>query len=185
MRYLIYSLFVVLLFSLFSCDSSKNTETENGSVKLMKANWSDTTALAKSIDVFYKDSVLKQGNVALELRDPFLRSGRPYQYLQLHKVKRPDFKLASPTMGYMPVLMLSGNDSAIVDFQISWVQPDPKDSVGKFMVTDKFLQTIKNQPRYQWTQEKEYWIRVNVERKEIEKNKKEVPENQDNRKKTL
>jgi hypothetical protein len=163
MRYLIYSLFVVVMLSLYSCDTSKSTENENDAVALMKPNWGDTVALAKSIDIFYTDSVLKRGKVSLEVRDPFLRKGRPNQYLQLYKIKRPDFKLFSPTIGYMPVLMLSGNDSSIVDFQITWQQPNPKDSLGKFVVTDKFLQTTKNQPRYEWVKENEYWIRKNTE----------------------
>jgi hypothetical protein len=163
MRYLIYSLLVsVFIGILFSCtDSKQNKEEEK--VALMKANWSDTMALAKAIDVFYTDSVLNQGKIALDVRDAVIRSKVPYHYLQLHKIYRPKFKLASATMGYMPVLMISGVDSVIVDFQITWQQISPKDSLGKFMVTDKFAQLVNNQPRYEWIQEEEYWIRKNVE----------------------
>ncbi|WP_375559044.1 hypothetical protein ACE193_15035 [Bernardetia sp. OM2101] len=163
MRCLIYSLFLsVLIGSLFSCtDSKQNKEEEK--VALMKANWSDTTALAKAIDVFYKDSVFKNGKIALEVRDGTIKSKAPYRYLQLHKIYRPKFKLTSSTVGYMPVLMLSGADSAIVDFQLTWQQISPKDSLGKFMVTDKFLQSVNHQARYEWIQEGEYWIRKNVE----------------------
>ncbi len=165
MRYLVYSLVLfVFVIALFSCVDSKESKTqEQKEVVLMKANWSDSTAIAKSIDIFYKDSVLKKGKASLKVRDAFVKSHSPYQYLQLHKIYRPNFKVASSTVGYMPVLMLSGGDSAIVDFQVTWQQPNPSDSIGKFVVTETFLQTINNQPRYEWTQEDKYWIRKNVE----------------------
>ena len=162
MRHLISILCLfIVLGGLFSCGTKENKEEEK--VVLMKANWSDTTALAKAIDIYYKDSVIKQGKIAMDVRDAFIPSRLPYQYLQLHKIYRPKFKVASPTIGYMPVLMLSGKDSAIVDFQITWQQPNPKDSVGEFVVTDNFLQTIGNTPRYEWIEEDNYWIRKNVE----------------------
>jgi len=178
MRYLIYSLLVsVFITSLFSCTDSKQSKEEE-KVALMKANWSDTTALAKAIDVYYKDSVFKKGEIALGVRDAFIRSKIPYHYLQLHKIYRPKFKLSSPTVGYMPVLMLSGNDSAIVDFQITWQQPNVSDSVGQFVVTDNFLQTISNTPRYEWVEEDNYWIRKNVEIPQEIKTSKSLKMNQ-------
>lgn len=164
MRYLISLFLSVLVMGLSSCkDTNEKNTQDKESIALAAADWSDTTALAKAIDVFYKDSVLKQGNISLKVRDAFMRSSNPYQYLQLHKIYRSKFKLAAPTVGYMPVLMLSGKDSAIVDFQISWLRVNPNDSIGKFVVTDKFLQTIENQSRYEWIQEDNYWIRKNVE----------------------
>ena len=166
MRYLSFSLlFAFVLTSLFSCTDTKENKDTDEKVALMAANWSDTTALAKAIDVFYKDSVLRKGDIALPVRDGFIQSKIPYHYLMLHKIYRPQFKLASPTIGSMPVLMLSDSDSAIVDFQITWQQINPTDSLGQFVVTDNFLQSFKNQPRYEWIQEdNKYWIRKNVER---------------------
>lgn len=164
MRYSIYSLvLLVLLGTFFSCTDTNTSQEKNETVSLVKVNWADTTQIAKAIDVFYKDSVLKKGKVALEIRDPLMKSHHPYYYLQLHKIYRQDFKPATATIGYMPVLMLSSKDSTIVDFQITWTQKSPQDSAGYFVVTDKFLQSIANQPRYEWEQEGEYWVRKNVE----------------------
>lgn len=167
MYYIKYSLVLLINVLILSACSNSREDKKEETVALMQANWSDTTALAKAIDVFYKDSVLGKGKVSLEVRDGIISSNNPYTYLQLHKIYRPKFKLTSPTVGYMPVLMLSGNDSAIVDFQISWLQPNLADSLGKFLVTDTFLQLMKNTPRYEWVKEEEYWTRKNVEAPEM------------------
>ena len=160
--YIYFFLFSVLLISLYSCNDSKTTEKET-SVALMAANWTDTTTMGKVINDYYKDSVSKVGKISMEIRDPFMNSRRPNYYVQLQKVLRPQFKKASPTVGYMPVLMHGVTDSVIVDFQITWQQTDPKDSTGKFVVTDVCLQRVGKQPRYEWVQEGDYWIRKNVE----------------------
>lgn len=164
MRYSIFSLLLfVLLGVFFSCTETSNKDKEEQNVSLMKVDWTDTTALAKAVDVFYKDSVLKKGKVALEIRDPLLKSHHPYRYLQLHKLYRQQFKPATSTVGYMPVLMLSGSDSAIVDFQITWLQKSPQDSAGYFFVTDRFLQSVGNTPFYEWEEQNGYWARKNIE----------------------
>ena len=176
MRSFIYSLFIFLgLSSMFGCTTSSSEEKEQKTVTLQQANWNDTTTLAKVIDKYYQDSVFRKGKIALKVRDPFLRSSVPYRHLQLHKIHRPDFKLTTPTVGYMPVLMLVGSDSAIVDFQLTWKQTNPYDSTGTFVVTDQFVQTLRNQPRYEWVKEEKYWTRRNVEIPAEYKNRRENP----------
>ncbi len=175
MRYLIYSLLItVFITGLLSCSDKKSTEDETENVALMVANWNDTTAIGKAVNDFYRDSVLKNGKVFLEVRDGTIRSKIPYHYLQLNKVYRKQFKPTTPTTGYIPVLMTSGSDSVIVDFQIAWVQVKPDDSTGRFVVMDRFIQLAGNQPRYEWIKEEEYWIRKNVEMPPNTKNKGDI-----------
>ena len=150
------------LTGFYSCTDTKTNEKE-AAVALSAANWNDTTTLGKVINDYYKDSVHKVGKVAMQIRDPFMTSRVPYQYLQLQKVLRTQFKKTSKTVGFMPVLMTGLLDTAIVDFQITWIQPNPNDSAGVFVVTDKAVQLVGNQSRYEWTKEGEYWIRKNVE----------------------
>ncbi|AFM04450.1 hypothetical protein Fleli_2067 [Bernardetia litoralis DSM 6794] len=162
--YIYIFLFSVVLIGFYSCTNSK-TEEKN-TVALAAVNWNDTTTMGKVINDYYKDSVFKAGKIAMKIRDPFINSKLPYQHLQLHKVLRPQFKRASSTIGYMPVLMMGLSDSAIVDFQITWTQIAPTDSTGKFVVTDVFLQRIGKEFRYEWVKEEEYWIRKNIEMSE-------------------
>lgn len=171
MRYL-YSLFLLAcVISFYSCtDSSKKEEV---TIPLTVANWNDTTAIAKVINDYYKDSVFKAGKIAMEIRDPFMNRQLPYQYLELQRVLRTRLKQTSPTVAYMPVLMISLKDSAIVDFQIEWQQPNPSDSAGVFVVTDKFIQKMGTELRYDWVKENKYWIRKNVEMPEEYKQKSE------------
>lgn len=161
MRYLYLVLFSILLLGFYSCTDSKEKET---AVTLSAANWSDTTTMGKVINDYYKDSVFKTGKIAMEIRDPFMNKRTPYHYLQLQKVLRPELKKTSKTVAYMPVFMKGlSSDSIIVDFQLTWRQPNPTDSAGVFVVTDKSVQRVGNQLRYEWIQEGEYWIRKNVE----------------------
>jgi hypothetical protein len=161
MRYLYPVLFSILLLAFYSCTDSKEKET---AVVLSVANWNDTTTMGKVINNYYKDSVFKTGKIAMEIRDPFMNKRTPYHYLQLQKVLRPEFKKTSKTVGYMPVFMKGlSSDSVIVDFQLTWQQPNPTDSAGVFVVTDKSVQRVGSQSRYEWVQDGEYWIRRNVE----------------------
>jgi hypothetical protein len=173
MRYLYILLFLVIAIGFYSCTDTEQKQ-ENNKVALVAANWNDTTTMGKVINDYYKDSVFKVRKTVMEIRDPFMNSRMPYQYLQLIKVLRPQFKQTSKTMGFMPVFMTGFLDSAIVDFQITWTQPNPNDSAGVFVVTDKLVQRVGNQPRYEWTQEGEYWIRKNVEVPEEIKTSKEL-----------
>lgn len=152
-----------MILGLYSCTSKQDSENESR-VPLMKVDWSDTTTIGKVINDYYKDSVFKLNKGALEIRDPFMNSYLPYRYTQLQKVLRPHFKQTTPLVGYMPTLMreLTG-DSVIVDFQITWQQISPEDSLGKFIVTDKFIQKVNEQLHYEWIKEGDYWIRKNVE----------------------
>ncbi|WP_338760387.1 hypothetical protein WAF17_13505 [Bernardetia sp. ABR2-2B] len=157
MRYLYAVLFVVFLTTFYSCTSSTETketkteETEN----VASVNWNDTTAMGKVINRLYEDSLLTEGNIAMKIKDPFMRGAIPYRFVQIQKILRPRFKKVSSTVGYMPVLMTTSKDSVIVDFQMTW-----KD--GKFVVTDRFLQKVGTQPRYEWVENDEYWVRRDI-----------------------
>ncbi|WP_338793373.1 hypothetical protein [Bernardetia sp. MNP-M8] len=159
MRYLSSLLFVIVVITFYSCTSStenKDSESEqNEEIETLAANWNDTTTMGKVINRYYEDSLLKDGKIAMEIEDPLMNSRLPYRYPQIQKVLRPRFKKVSPTVGYMPVLMTTSKDSVIVDFQITWKK-------GEFVVTDKFLQKVGNEPRYEWIENDGYWVRRDV-----------------------
>lgn len=160
MRYLSSLLFVIVVITFYSCtDSTKNKDSESEQNEetetLAAANWNDTTTMGKVINRYYEDSLLKDGKIAMEIKDPLMNSRKPYLYPQIQKVLRPRFKKVSSTVGYMPVLMTTLKDSVIVDFQITWKN-------GEFVVTDKFLQKVGNEPRYEWIENRDSWVRRDV-----------------------
>ena len=160
MRYLSSLLFLIVVITFYSCTGStenKDYESEqNEDIEtLAAANWNDTTTMGKVINRYYEDSLVKDGEIAMEIEDPLMNSRMPYLYPQIQKVLRPRFKKVSPTVGYMPVLMTTSKDSVIVDFQITWKK-------GEFVVTDKFLQKVANEPRYEWIENDGYWVRRDV-----------------------
>ena len=150
MRHIYILCLSIFLISFYSCTDTKKEET---TVALSVVNWNDTTTIAKVINDYYKDSVFKVGKIAMEIRDPFMNRKIPYQYLEMQKVLRKELKRISPTTAYMPVLMTGMKEDAIVDFQIEWQQPTSTDSIGSFVVIDKFIQKVGTQPRYEWIKE--------------------------------